>query len=265
MTRVAAAGIFAAVMALPASAGAHDTWIVPRRAVTPGRLAIFFVTSSMTFPGIETGPRASRLADGGWRVGDHTGPFTGRAEDDSTLALAAVPEGEGTAVAWVAFHPREIDLDEDEVTHYLDEIGAGDDIRAAWAASGTGRTWHETYTKLAKTFVRTGGVGDDASCLAPVGLALELVPDRDPTGLAAGDTVTVRVLQGGKGLPGIAVGAVCGRTGAATMERANEAGYVRIAITGGGPWLVRATDLRARSGGTWESVFTTLTFEAEGR
>jgi hypothetical protein len=253
------------MLALATPAAAHDTWIVPQRAVVSGRLATFVVTSGAAFPAVEYGPRTDRVADGGWRVGALAGPFTGRAADDSTLTLAAVPRGEGTAVAWVTFHPRDIDLDSDEVTHYLDEIGAGDDVRAAWADAGPDRAWHEVYTKYATTFVRTGGVGDDASCLQPVGLALELVPDRDPTGLAPGDTMTVRVLQGGTGLPGIAVGAVCGSDGTHTLARANAAGYVRVAVTSAGPWLIRATDLRRRDDGTWESAFATMTFVAGTR
>jgi uncharacterized GH25 family protein len=265
MKCASAACVIAGVLALASPAAAHDTWIVPRRAVVPGRLVMFVVTSGAAFPAVEYGPRADRVADGGWRVGTLAGPFTGRAADDSTLTLAVVPRGEGTAVAWVAFHPGDIDLDNDDVTHYLDEIGAGNDVRAEWEAAGPDRAWHEVYTKYAKTFVRTGGVGDDASCLQPVGLELELVPDRDPTGIAAGDTLTIRVLEAGEGLPGIAVGAVSGFDGTHTLERTNAAGYVRVAITSAGPWLIRATDLDHRSDGTWESAFTTMTFVAGTR
>lgn len=265
MKPTSAACVVAGMLAFAAPATAHDTWIVPQRAVITDHLTMFVVTSGAAFPAVEYGPRTNRMADGGWRVGTLTGPFTGRAADDSTLTLAAVPRGEGTAVAWVALHPKDIDLDDDEVAHYLEEIGAGADVRAAWAGAGPDRVWHEVYTKCAKTFVRTGGIGDDASCLPPVGLELELVPDRDPTGLAVGDTVTIRVLKAGAGLPGIAVGTVRGSDGTTTLERANAAGCVRLGVTAAGSWLIRATDLHRRSDGTWESVFTTMTFVAGTR
>lgn len=250
------------VLGITAAALAHDTWMLafPR----DGGVS-FTITSGMDFPRNEVGPKANRVATSGWRLGEASGELGNVAEGDSMLTLAATIKGAGTAVAWVTFHPREIDLDEDDVTHYLDEIGAPDALRQAWESAGPDRTWHEVYTKHTKAIVRVGGVPDDAACAKPVGLAIELVPARDPTALAAGDVLEIRVLKGGQPFGGFAVGAVCGADGEASMQTTDGNGVVRFAIHHTGPWLVRGTDVRREKDGTWSSDFTTLTFTAGGK
>lgn len=244
------------------AAAAHDTWMLASP-TADGEVA-FFVTSGMDFPRNEAGPKADRVAVAGWRLGDRSGTLPRGAEGDSVLTIMTTIAGAGTAVAHVAFRPRDIDLEEDEVAHYLDEIGASDELRRAWESAGPDRTFHEVYTKHAKAFVRLGGAGDDPACLAPVGLAIEFVPVRDPTGLAAGDTLDVRVLKNGTPFAGFMVGAVCGADGVATTQHANADGVVSFPIHQEGPWLVRGTELRRKDDGTWESDFTTMTFTAGG-
>lgn len=253
-----------AALVVAMRASAHDTWIIPRADLESGKVAILDVTTGAAFPSTGSAPHADAFVSGGWRLGKKTGPIGGRAEADSVLALALVPDGGGTAVVWVTFAPKTIDLTETQVAEYLDEIGASDAVRRAWNGAGPDRKWHETYTKYAKTFARASGVGDDVDCLAPAGLAFELVPDRDPTGLAPGDTLTVRALEGKDGVAGVTIGAVCGSDGSVVSQAANPAGYVRVAITRDGPWMLRATELRRQPDGTWHSDFTTLTFVVGG-
>jgi uncharacterized GH25 family protein len=248
----------ALTVAMPAAA--HDTWIVPVRDIPAGKLTILNLTSGTAFPSVDDGPKADRVVAGGWRLGDRRGPIGGRAEGDSSLALAIVPVGQGTVVVWLALGPKEIDLTDAQVGEYLDEIDASDDIRRAWENAGPNRQWHETYVKTVTTFARASGVGDDASCLAPAGDRFQLVPDRDPTGLVPGDTLTVRAMKNGKGMGGAGVGAMRGGSDRPFLEHTNPAGYVRVPIDGAGPWLIRATDLRPGPDGTWESDFATMTF-----
>lgn len=256
--------IVATAMSIASAAFAHDTWMLASPPAADGAVA-FFVTSGMDFPRNESGPKANRVARGGWRLGGNEGKLSAGTEGDSVLTIVTTIAGEGTAVAHVTFLPRDIDLEEDDVTHYLDEIGASDELRRAWESAGPDRTFHEVYTKHAKAFVRVGDADADPSCLAPVGLAIEFVPVVDPTALRAGDTLEIKVLKNGKPFPGFAVGAVCGADGAATMQRTSADGVVSFPIHQEGPWLVRGTELRRNDDGTWESDFTTMTFTAGGR
>ena len=253
------AAIVAIVLSLATTAVAHDTWMLAKKPKT-GTTVTFVITSGMNFPRIESGPRADRVAEGGWRLGDRTGPLPAGVEGDSALVVTAKIDGAGTAVGYVSFRPREIDLEEDEVTEYLDEIGASESLRRTWGAAGPNRAWHEVYTKYAKAFVRLGDGGDDPSCIPAIGAAVELVPLRDPTGLAPGDSLVVRVLKKGYAVTGQAVGAVCGADGRTTLKYSNRSGHVSFPIHRGGPWLIRATELRLQTDGSWTSDFTTMTF-----
>ncbi|HEX5131383.1 MAG TPA: DUF4198 domain-containing protein [Candidatus Krumholzibacteria bacterium] len=256
-----AAWLGAGLLLLAPAVFAHDTWILVH-STGPGRTVELHITSGMNFPEDEAGPRAARVAECGWRLGDRSGVFGRLVESDSALVVTARTDRSGTAVAWAAFKPREIDLDDAEVEEYLDEIGAPEKLRRTWESAGAGRVWHETYTKYAKTFVSIGDGDEDPSCIPALGSAIELVPLRDPTVLAAGDSIVVRVLKKGYSVSGQAVGAVCGDDGSTEIKYSNKSGHVAFALHRGGPWLLRATELRRQSDGTWTSDFTTMTFFA---
>ena len=120
--------------------------------------------------------------------------------------------------------------------------------------------WRELYTKHQKTFVRVGSPpADDRSWGEPVGVALEIVPESDPTMVRAGGQFAVRVLKNGKPFSGFAL-----KAAAAGEANGETEGRARFTIPNGGPWLLRGTDVRksSRAEADWESDFTTLTFQA---
>lgn len=79
----------------------------------------------------------------------------------------------------------------------LDEVDAPESLRTQWAEMKEKR-WRESYTKHPKTFVRVGQPQSDRSATEPVGMFLEIVPEKDPTALKAGDEFTVRVMKDGQ-------------------------------------------------------------------
>jgi uncharacterized GH25 family protein len=246
---------------LTTAAAAHDTWMISNP-IGVGNTIGLHITSGMEFPQNDTGPKAERVAAAGWRAGERTGKIANFEETDAALIGSMHVTGDVTAVAWVAFKPREIDLDAEEVQHYFDEIGAPERLRRTWEQLAADHPFHETYTKYAKTFVRVGHDGEDPSCIPALGSALELVPTRDPTTLSPGDSLVVRVLKSGYPVEGQAVGAVCGDDGTTHLKYANQSGHVVFPIHVGGPWLIRAVELRLQSDNTWNSDFTTMTFFA---
>jgi hypothetical protein len=257
-------GAAAALAVSAAPLVALDTWIVsdtPR--IASGGSAVLHITSGMGFPKFEYAPEPLRLSRAEWRVGEHRGNISSFEKSDSTLVARGRAMNDGTAVVFVEFHPHDIDLEPEEVEHYMQEIGAPEAVQRAWEDAGEGAKFHETYTKRAKTYVRVGEAGEDRSCLAPVGFAIDFLPERDPTTLKAGDTLVIRVVKGGDDeMEGLAVGAVCGADGKTLLKRTNQNGVVVIPIHADGWWLVRATELRRKADGTWESDFTTMTFYA---
>ena len=257
-------GAGAVVVALVTAASpsfAHDTWIVsaPPR-VRSGGAVVLHVTSGMAFPRFETAPDPSRIERAEWRIGERSGTFTSFDKGDSSLSISGRVATDGVAVVYVEFHPRDIDLAPEEVGEYMDEIGAPESVRRAWEKEGPDAKFHETFTKHAKTYVKVGESGDAKGCLGPVGFAIDYLPERDPASLKVGDTLAIKVIRGGQELESFAVGTVCAANGKTLLQRTSKSGMVAITVDAAGWWLVRGTELRRKSDGTWASDFTTMTF-----
>ncbi|PYQ66620.1 MAG: hypothetical protein DMF54_07250 [Acidobacteria bacterium] len=242
---------------------AHDTWILPSRArVSPGREVGFDLTSGMAFPKNEVPVKPDRLARASARLGGTVSDLAPGAGGNKALRLRALFSKSGIAAVWVESKPRSIELQPKEVREYLDEIGARESVGRKWETEGAGR-WRESYIKHAKTFVRVGSPAsrDDENWSTPVGMDLELVPEKDPTRLAAGEELAVRLLKAGQPVPDVSVGLVAADMRSGTLSKTDSDGRVRLRFDRGGWWLIRATLLErsAKPDLEWESRFTTLT------
>jgi uncharacterized GH25 family protein len=236
---------------------AHDTWLLPARfAVPAGATVRLELTSAMRFPEAESAVAADRLAATGVRLAGRTQPLVVEGEAAKALELTAALPADGIAALWAESRPRTLSLGTAEVEEYLDEIGAPAGVRARWKA---GQRWKETYRKMAKTFVRVGEPAADRSWADPVGMELEIVPEEDPATVRAGGLLPLRVLRGGKGLPGFSLVAAGG--GRSSMRTTDADGRVTFSLDEAGPWLIKGTLLEeSKAADTdWESLFTTLT------
>jgi uncharacterized GH25 family protein len=255
--------IAATLAAVAGPALAHDTWLLPSRFdAAPGGTIAAEATSAMAFPKPETGIKPERLAAKGIRLGGRTTDLEVAGATETVLQVRATADRQGIATLWVQTHPRTLDLKEAEVVHYLEEIGASDTVGAQWRKSGR-KPWRETYVKFAKTFVRVGDGARDRSWGEPVGHALEIVPDADPTARRVGERLTMRVLREGKPLPDQPVGVqAAGRD--AVLLRTDSAGRLTIALDHPGAWLIKTTALRpAAREGEWDSQFATVTLSVQ--
>ena len=96
-------------------------------------------------------------------------------------------------------------------------------------------------------------------------MPLEIVPEKDPTTLRAGDEFPVRVLRNGAPLADFSLGIVReGRTNRA-FKKTDVAGRAVFKLPRAGKWLLRGTELRSSNKPAidWESDFTTLSFEVQ--
>jgi uncharacterized GH25 family protein len=240
---------------------AHDTWILPGHArVSPGAQVTFDLTSGMAFPANEVGVKTDRLARASSRLGETVSDLVREAAGKKALRLKARFPEPGVAAVWIESKPRSLELKPAEVKEYLEEIGAWDSIGRKWESEGKGK-WRESYTKHAKTYVRVGRPETDDSWARPVGMELELVPGSDPTQLAAGQELPLKLLKNGRPVPDLAVGLVAGKAKSGSMSKTDSEGRVRLRLERGGWWLIRATLLEPSSKPDldWESRFTTLT------
>jgi uncharacterized GH25 family protein len=245
---------------------AHDTWLLPNRARVPiGGIVVLDLTSGMQFPKNEVPVKPERLEKASVRLRGKEMAISDRSLDKNALRLRTPLAAEGIAALFAESKPRTLELKPKEVREYLDEIGAWETAGKQWEAQGAGR-WRETYVKHAKTFVRVGEPRADDSWREPVGMVLELVPEKDPTQLKPGDELPVRVLRNGRPLPGLSVGLAAAGDVMGTLRTSDSNGRVTFALPRPGWWLLRATQLEKSSkpDEDWESHFSTLTVFAAG-
>jgi uncharacterized GH25 family protein len=277
---LAGVAALAAVVTLVASVSplrAHDFWIEPSSwAPAAGSPLALRLRVGEAFAG-EPLPRdpshAARFAAVG-ASGEQ--PVPGAAGSDPAGYLVAAP---GAHVVVYGSHATETRLEPAAFRRYLIEEGL-DHVRAELERRGEGeRPVRERFSRCAKALLRVGGRegrGAGAELFTrPVGLRLELVPDRDPTGSGPslpGPTIPdatrplpVRLLYGGEPLAGALVVAVAEeRPSARVQARTDAAGRVVLPVGEPGVWLVKAVHMVPAppgSGADWESFWASLTFE----
>jgi uncharacterized GH25 family protein len=138
-----------------------------------------------------------------------------------------------------------------------------DGVVAARRAAGQGdRAGREIVTRIAKAIVVVGG--DAAGFDREMGLALEIVPEKNPLALAG--ALPVCVLRDGRPLEGAMIVATSRADARRTTSGHTDAeGRVRLALDGEGAWLLStavASPAAAGSKADWEIVASTLLLEA---
>jgi uncharacterized GH25 family protein len=267
-------GAVALTLVVVAQAAAHDTWLLSAtnlgRVGTPVQLDL---TSGESFPIDDFAIEASRVSRSQVREGVAVRPLPTPEATPLTLRYQWTPRAAGVATIGIELQPKTLVLAPKLIAEYLGEIDADSGIRATWKSLGEKQKWTESYTKHAMTFIRVTPARPNSNWIAdknwsrPLGLALEFVPERDPTALRGGDTLIVRVLRHGAPLAGFSVGAIReGRT-KAIFFRTNAAGRAAVVLDRGGRWLLNGTSLRRSTSGAtvWESDFVTATLHVAPR
>ena len=269
MNCVRAALIVLAIGCIASPAAAHDTWLQPRRTtVLPGTIAQIDLTSGDKFAVFDSAIKPDRIGAARARLNGKTFDIQPGAPEKKSLELRVPLRDPGVATLWVSLAPKSIELNRKQVQHYLDEIDAPPLLTQAWYAGKTAKPWREIYSKHAKTFVLVGRSGRskaDRSWSEPVGMPLEIVPEKDPTMLRVGDEFPVRVWKNGTPVIDFSLGIVReGRTNRA-FKKTDAAGRAVFKLPRAGKWLLRGTELRSsnKPGTDWESDFTTLLFEVQ--
>ena len=260
---LAVAGLFVAA----SLATAHDTWLRAESGVAAvGSVVTFHLSSGEGFAADDFAIDRSRLRVASVRLGHSTLPLVAVPRADTSrvgaLLLRATLRTSGVATAWIDLAPRALALDSAKQVEYLDDIHATEAVLARWRSTPAPHLWRETYVKHAKSFVRVGQASPlESSWSTPVGVAVEIIPERDPTTLRAGDQLTVRVLRRGRPFGGMPLGAVHDGETQGEWHTTDARGRATFTIARAGEWMLHGTDLRpvARADREWESDFTTLT------
>lgn len=263
MFRTSTVALFAVAFAAP-FAPAHDLWLIPPDSTTVGKSALIAANVGMDFPNSELAPdpaafkkRFVVLTDG-----KHA-ELKALGKSGNSGLLAFTPTKPGVYSVAVETQPKLITLDADKFNEYLIADGMPHIYRMRAKSKTLDKPGSERYSKYVKTLLKVGTekVGDPCQ---PIGLLLEIVPERDPFGLKPGDTLPVLVLFKGKPLAEANVGWQYPGDGetARGYVRTDAKGKALVPISQNGLMTLRLTHMTRPNADEyeWESFWATLTF-----
>lgn len=195
------APLFLMLFATPAAA--HDFWIQPQNfGATVGK------SVGITFQ-IGHGVDRQRWGNGLERIivlqsffpGQQT-DLRGSVRETAQQDFAAVPGQAGVHVVAMQSTPAFSELPALRFNDYAKAEGLTPIIAARQREGTTGSAGRELYTRRAKTLIQAGpaGTGDQRMATRPIGLKLEIVPERSPYALGTSRRLPVRVIYRGRSL-----------------------------------------------------------------
>ena len=255
-------------------AEAHDFWIEPSGfALETGEVAKLHLRVGEGFEG-EPVPRDAARIHGFMAVGPHeTKTVLGRdGGDPAGLVRLDAP---GVWAIGYESRPSGVELDPAAFERYLREEGLESAIEQRTARGERDWPGRERFARSVKTLLVAGGQQDNGWS-RPLGLPLEIVPERSPFRTWP-DGLALRVLYKGLPLPnalvnGVGMNLKCCDQKAPSGSKACEAGGFRTDHDGrvllpsrSGIWLITAVHIvRTTSGDAdWESTWTSLTFQTD--
>jgi uncharacterized GH25 family protein len=268
--QLARALVIAAALSWAPAAGAHDFWVQPD---------VFWIATGAVTPftlQVGHGPARQRSPIPLARILR----FTATAPDGSVSDLRARlhPGGPGQdgdlRLPAAGTHVLVLQTDDRAESHlpalrYNDYLRAEGLTPALALRARTHRTdmdGSENYSRQAKALVQVGPAGgSQAQVLTPVGLPLEIVPERSPYGEPRSATLPVRVVFDGRPLAGALVKLTDLAHDAAPAEtrRTDRGGHATFTMPARGEWLLNViwTKPQPKTRETdFETVFSSLSF-----
>lgn len=232
---------------LAPQAQAHDTWLLPKAALagayklTPG-LQILLPGTGDFFPKADFQTLKERLETTQCREAGEARPHAVQENSRLGFQIGVKLQSASSPASCSASLRREyIELSEEPVGHYLDDIHATPAIRAHWSGlKAKGWVWRELYSKTARVELRptldTHSGGGIVEILAAQG--------NQPA--AQGQTTTWRLLHAGKPLGFQWVQWIDGQ-GKKGWLQSNAAGELSLKLDNTGLWMLRGTVIRIQT------------------
>ncbi|MEO5896479.1 MAG: DUF4198 domain-containing protein [Vicinamibacterales bacterium] len=248
-----------------AALAAHDLWIEPSVFVVPtGKPVAIRLRVGANLLG-DPVARDKELIDRFISV-DASGetPVPGPdGVDPAGIVRIAAP---GLTIVGYSSKPSRVSLPAQKFNDYLAEEGL-ESIAASRAKRNESQAEaREEFSRCAKTLISSGVVaksGDRA-----LGFTLELIAERNPYAMRAGEPLPVRLLYKGQPLSGTLVVALNKRDPSQKVSaRSGKDGRVSLMLKDPGMWLVKAVHMIPSPAGAdaqWSSFWASLTFELPG-
>ncbi len=268
--------IIACIVALSVSSGAallaHEFWLVPDafQIMTGGMLQVRG-QNGMKFPVSESAVAVERIVDARLISANGEAKLTDLSKLGTSLVIRGTPRSVGQHIVALRLAPQTVRVSTANFRITLAAEGAPE-VAAQYEREGRFSKMDSLtrrHAKYAKTMVEVGQGGARAYSIT-TGYPLEFVPLTDPAALRAGDTLAIRLLYAGQGLPSVHL-----RAGIAadTLSKApptedrvlktDTDGVVRVPLARAGLWNVRTIHVVPADmgpGADWDMHFTTLVF-----
>ena len=258
------ASVAGACLFVASSALAHDTWIISdQMRVAPKITVTLDLTSAVEFPKLEVAPKPENVPNASVRLAGRTSEITEKSPAPQSLQFKTQLAEPGIAAIWIKLPSRAVDLKPEQVKMFNDEVNAPAELQKEYDDMPEPKRWRGTSTKHPKTFVRVGDPKNDTSWKEPVGLFLEIIPEKDPTALSAGDEFPVRVMRDGAPFAGFALHAVTAGDKEGQAQKTDANGRATFQLNKAGRWMVKGVEARksTQSDLNFEAKSTTLTVE----
>jgi uncharacterized GH25 family protein len=247
---------------------AHDTWLIANQMrVAPKTTVRLDLTSGVEFPKLDVAPKRESIPNASCRLAGRTFEVSDISAEPNSLQFKTELAESGVAAFWIKLPSRTLELKPEQVKMFNEEVNAPEALQKEYADMPEPKRWRGTSTKHPKTFVRVGEAKADTSWKEPIGLFLEIVPEKDPTGLRAGDDFAVRVLRDGAPFAEFQLNAVSAGDKKGETRKTDAAGRAAFKLTKAGRWLLRGVEARksTQPDMNFDAKSTTLTFEVSER
>jgi uncharacterized GH25 family protein len=256
------AGVVVVVQMVSVPLRAHDMWIEPTTFTPkPGDIVGARLRVGQDFIG-DPLRRDDALIDQ-FVVHAAAGrkPLIGRPGTDPAGLLRI--DTPGLMVMGYRSHPSTVEQKAEKFNQYLKEEGL-ETIAALRARRGETSGVRELFSRCAKSLVLSGAV-DPAEGDRALGFTLELVAEKNPYTMGAGQDLPVRLTYESRPLADALVVAINRSNPAERLSARSDAnGRVHFRLPQGGQWLIKAVHMipaKADAQADWESFWASLTFE----
>ena len=245
---------------------AHDLWIHPTTFVPdPGAVVGIRLRVGDNLVG-DPVPRDPSLVNQFVFVDDAgRKPVVGRdGADPAGFLRVATP---GLIVVGYRSNASTLELPADKFNEYLKEEGLDAVMALRARRNQTATQGREIFYRCAKSLLLAGHAA--AARDRQLGFTLELIAERNPYAIGAGEQLPFLLMYENQPLPGALVVAINRRDPSAKLTaRTDEAGRVRFSLTRADMWLVKAVHMvpaRADANAEWVSYWASLTFGESNR
>ncbi len=246
---------------------AHDLYLLPDtfRVAPKSTLSVGFHNGD-SFPESEGAAHIERLKDAQLRSGSSTVPLKDlRVAGKRVVGTVEIPDRSGNFLVSVHIVPNFIEMTPDKFVAYVKEEGLTNVMDWRREHGEDKRPGKERYSKFAKSLLLSG-MPDDFYRQS-LGFTIEIIPEKNPYLLQAGDELPILIWFRGKPAVDLQLETAWsgkGKSKTTVIGRTDAEGRIKVPLPAAGKWRLHRIKMERCAEpavAEWESFWASLTFE----